>query len=43
MCFDLFSIVAKKVKQIRNSVVCALGLLVFLFCCAFTTGRCDVF
>ena len=43
MCFDLFSIIAKKVKQIRNNVVCALGLLVFLFCCAFTTGRCDVF
>ena len=41
--FDLFSIIAKKVNQIRNNVVCVVALLVFLFCCALTTGSCNAF
>ena len=41
--FDLFSIIAKEVNQIRNNVVCAVARLVFLFCCALTTGRCNAF
>ena len=43
MCSDLFSIVAKKVNQIRNNVVCVIACLVFVFCCALTTGRCNAF
>ena len=41
--FDLFSIIAKEVNQIRNNVVCVIVRLVFLFCCALTTGRCSAF
>ena len=41
--FDLFSIIAKEVNQIRNNVVYVAGRLVFLFCCAPTTGRCNAF
>ena len=41
--FDLFSIIAKEVSQIRNNVVCVVARLVFLFCYAPTTGRCNVF
>ena len=41
--FDLFSIIAKEVNQIRNNAVCAVARLVFLFCCALTTGRCSAF
>ena len=41
--FDLFSIIAKEVNQIRNNVVCVVVRLVFLFCCALTTGRCNAF
>ena len=41
--FDLFSIIAKEVNQIRNNVVCVVAHLVFLFCCALTTGRCNAF
>ena len=41
--FDLFSIIAKKFIQIRNNVVCVLACLVFVFCCAVTTGRCNTF
>ena len=41
--FDLFSIIAKEVNQIRNNVVCAVARLVFLFCCALTAGRCNAF
>ena len=37
--FDLFSITFKEVNQIRNNVVCVVTCLVFLFCCALTTGR----
>ena len=37
--FDLFSIIAKEVNQIRNNVVCVVARLVFVFCCALTTGR----
>ena len=40
---DLFSIIAREVNQIRNNVVCAVARLAFLFCCAFTTGRCNAF
>ena len=40
--FDLFSIIAKEVNQIRNKVVCDVARLV-LFCCALTTGRCSAF
>ena len=41
--FDLFSIIAKEINQIRNNVVCVVARLVFLFCCALTTGRCNAF
>ena len=41
--FDLFSIIVKKFIQIRNNVVCVLARLVFVFCCAVTTGRCNTF
>ena len=41
--FDLFSIITKEVNQIRNNVVCVVARLVFLFCCALTTGRCNAF
>ena len=41
--FDLFSIIAKKVNQIRNNVVCVVARLVFLFCCALTTCPCNAF
>ena len=41
--FDRFSVIAKKVNQIRYNVVCVVGRLVFVFCCALTTGRCNVF
>ena len=41
--FDLFSIIAKKVNQIRNNVVCVVACLIFVFCCALTTGRCNAF
>ena len=41
--FDLFSIIAKEVNQIRNNVVRVVARLVFLFCCALTTGRCNAF
>ena len=41
--FDLFSIIAKEVNQIRNNVVCVVAHLVFLFCCALTTSRCNAF
>ena len=43
--FDLFSIIAKEVNQIRNNVVCVVARLVFVFCCALTTGSgcCNAF
>ena len=41
--FDLFSIIAKKVNQIRNNVVCVVARLVFVFCCALTTDCCNAF
>ena len=41
--FDLFSIIAKEVSQIRNNAVCVVARLVFLFCCALTTGCCNTF
>ena len=41
--FDLFLIVAKVVNQIRNNAACVVGRLVFVFCCALTTGRCNAF
>ena len=41
--FNLFSIIAKEVNQIRNNVVCAVARLVFLFCCALTKGLCNAF
>ena len=41
--FDLFSIIAKEVNQIRNNVVCVVARYVFLFCCALTMGRCNAF
>ena len=43
VCSDLFSIIAKKVNQIRNNVVCVAAGLVFVFCCALTMGRCNAF
>ena len=41
--FDHFSIMTKEVNQIRNNVIYVAARLVFLFCCAFTTGRCNAF
>ena len=41
--FDLFSIIAKEVNEIRYNVVCVVARLVFLFCCAHTAGRCNAF
>ena len=41
--FDLLSIIAKEVNWIRNNAVCPVARLVFLFCCALTTGRCNTF
>ena len=41
--FDLFSIIAKEVSQIRNNVVCVVARLAFFFCCALTTDRCNDF
>ena len=41
--FDLFSIIAKEVSQIRKNAVCVVARLVFLFCCALTTGCCNTF
>ena len=41
--FDRFSIIAKKVNQIRNNVVCVVARLVFVFYCALTTGLCNAF
>ena len=43
LSFDLVSIIAKEVNQIRNNVVCVVARLVFLFYCALTTGRCNAF
>ena len=34
--FDLFSIIAKEVNQIRNNAVCIVACLVFSFCFALT-------
>ena len=41
--FDLLSIIAKKVNQIRKIVACVVAHLAFLFYCALTTGCCNVF
>ena len=43
LCSDLFSIIAKKVNQIRNNVVCVVARLVFVLCCALTRGCCNAF
>ena len=40
LCFDPFSIISKK---FRNNVVYVVACLVFVFCCAVTTGGCNVF
>ena len=40
-CSDFFSIIAKKVDQIRNNIVCVAASLVFVFCCALTTESCN--
>ena len=41
--FDLFSVTAKEDNQIQYNVVRVVARLVFLFCCALTTGRCNAF
>ena len=41
--FNLLSIITREVDQIRNNVVCVVARLVFLFCCALTTSRCNAF
>ena len=41
--FDLFSIIAKEVNQNTNNAVCVVVCLVFLFCCALSTSRCNAF
>ena len=47
LCSDIFSIIAKKVSQIRNNVVCswncAVARFVFIFCCALTISCCNAF
>ena len=40
---DLFPIIVKGVNQISNNVVCAVAPLIFVFCCALTTCRCNAF
>ena len=40
---DFFPIITKKVKQIRNNVVCVVTRLVFMCCCTLTKGRCNAF
>ena len=41
--FGLLSIIAKKVDQISKNVPFAVARLVFLFCCALITSRCNAF
>ena len=41
--FDIFSIIAKEVNQVRDNVICVVACLVFLFCCALTNGHCNAF
>ena len=41
--FYLFLIITKEVNQIRNTIVCDVARLVFLFCCTLTTARCNAF
>ena len=41
--FDHFSIITKKVNQIRNNVVYVVARLVFVFYCALTTSHCNAF
>ena len=41
--FDLFLIITKEVNQIRNNVACVVVRLVFVLCCALTTGHCNAF
>ena len=41
--FDLYPIFVIEVNQIRNNVVCVVAVLVFLFSCALTAGRCNAF
>ena len=36
--FDLFSISAWEIRQIRNNVVCPVAHLILVFCCALTMG-----
>ena len=43
LCCDLFSIITKNGSQIKNNIVCVVAHIVFVFCCALTTGRCNVF
>ena len=40
---DLLSIMAAEINEIRNNVVCVAARLIFVFCCAFTAGRCNAF
>ena len=39
---DLFLIITKEFNQIINNV-CVVAHLVFVFCCALTTGHCNAF
>ena len=41
--FELVSTIVKEVNQIRNNVACIVARLVFLFCYALSTGRCNAF
>ena len=41
--FYFFSIITNEVDQVRNNVACVVARLVFMFCCALTTGRCNAF
>ena len=43
LLFDLISMIAKEVNQIKSNVVCVVARLVFVFCCAITTGCCNAF
>ena len=43
LCFDLFSIIAEKVNQSRNNIVCVVARHVFVFCCALTRVHCNAF
>ena len=41
--YKYFFFELSSINQIRNSEVCVIARLVFVFCCALTMGRCNAF